>query len=77
MPDSADEFPTDEQLEAAVVDAVAAFDSSADLDELAHAKTAHFGDRSPIALARRALGSIPKEQRSAAGKLVNQVRGRV
>ncbi|GAA4679810.1 phenylalanine--tRNA ligase subunit alpha [Gordonia humi] len=77
VPDSANEFPSEAQLEAAVVDALAAFDAASGLDELAQAKIAHIGDRSPIALARRALGSIPKDQRSAGGKLVNQVRGRV
>ncbi|WAC57935.1 phenylalanine--tRNA ligase subunit alpha [Gordonia sp. SL306] len=70
-------FPEPHELDAAAAAAVAAFEAAADLDELAHAKTAHLGDRSPIALARRALGAIPKDQRSAAGKTVNEVRGRV
>ncbi|MGB3696996.1 MAG: phenylalanine--tRNA ligase subunit alpha [Gordonia sp. (in: high G+C Gram-positive bacteria)] len=71
------EFPTSAELDAAVADAVKAFDDAADLEALAKAKAAFFGDRSPIALARRALGSLPKDQRSGAGKLVNEVRGRV
>ena len=71
------EFPTSAELDAAVADAVAAFDAAADLESLAKAKAAYFGDRSPIALARRALGSIPKDQRAAAGKQINEVRGRV
>ncbi|EGD56006.1 phenylalanyl-tRNA synthetase subunit alpha [Gordonia neofelifaecis NRRL B-59395] len=71
------EFPTSADLDAAVADAVAAFGAARDLDDLAKAKAAFFGDRSPIALARRALGSLPKDQRSAAGKLVNEVRGKV
>ena len=70
-------FPSTEELDAAADAAAAAFAAAADLDALAAAKTAHLGDRSPIALARRALGSLPKDQRSEAGKLVNQVRGRV
>lgn len=70
-------FPEPSELDAAATAAVAAFDAAADLDALAIAKTAHLGDRSPIALARRALGSLPTEQRSAGGKLVNEVRGRV
>ncbi|GAA4747726.1 phenylalanine--tRNA ligase subunit alpha [Gordonia alkaliphila] len=68
------EFPTPEALSAAVAAAEAAFAAAADLTELAAAKTAHTGDRSPVALARRALGALPKQERSAAGKLVNEVR---
>ena len=70
-------FPEPQELDAAASAATTAFAAAADLDALAAAKTAHLGDRSPIALARRALGSLPKDQRSAAGKLVNEVRGRV
>ncbi|MFT3662140.1 MAG: phenylalanine--tRNA ligase subunit alpha [Gordonia sp. (in: high G+C Gram-positive bacteria)] len=71
------EFPTPEALSAAVTAAIAAFAEAADLDALAEAKTAHVGDRSPVALARRALGALPKQERAAAGKLVNEMRGRV
>ena len=70
-------FPEPAELDAAASAAIEAFAAVADLDSLAEAKTAHLGDKSPIALARRALGSIPKEQRSAAGKLVNEARGKV
>ena len=79
MASSADQpvFPDQQELEAAATAAIAAFTAAADLEALAQAKTAHLGDRSPIALARRALGSLPKEERSAGGKLVNEVRGRV
>ena len=52
--------------------AIAAADS---LDALAHTKTEYLGDRSPLALARQALGSLPKEQRADAGKRVNVARG--
>ena len=54
-----------------------AFDQAATLDELARAKTEHLGDRSPIALARQALGSLPKTDRADAGKRVNVVRAEV
>ena len=79
MASSADQpvFPDQQELEAAATAAIAAFTAAADLEALAQAKTAHLGDRSPIALARRALGSLPKEERSAGGKLVNEVRSRV
>ncbi|MFT3715357.1 MAG: phenylalanine--tRNA ligase subunit alpha [Gordonia sp. (in: high G+C Gram-positive bacteria)] len=70
-------FPSSEELDAAVDAAVAAFAKAGDLSALAEAKTAYFGDKSPIALARRALGSLPKQERSEAGKLVNEKRGAV
>ncbi|NMO04878.1 phenylalanine--tRNA ligase subunit alpha [Gordonia sp. TBRC 11910] len=63
-------------LDDAVVAAVAAFEAASTLDELQAAKAEHLGDRAPISLARRELGSLPKQERSAAGKLVNQARGR-
>ena len=47
------------------------------LDALALVKTEHLGDRSPIALARQSLGTLPTEQRSDAGKRVNIARGEV
>jgi phenylalanyl-tRNA synthetase alpha chain len=47
------------------------------LDALAHVKTEHLGDRSPVALARQALGTLAKEERSDAGKRVNTARGEV
>ncbi|WAJ47470.1 phenylalanine--tRNA ligase subunit alpha [Mycobacterium sp. Aquia_216] len=47
------------------------------LDALALVKTEHLGDRSPVALARQALGTLPKEERSDAGKRVNTARGDV
>ncbi len=74
---SENRFPTEPELDATVAAAVAAFAQAGDLKELAEAKTAYFGDKSPIALAKRALGSLPKDERSAAGKLVNEKRSAV
>src|SRR5262249_27812033 len=51
-----------------------AFESAADLDAIAAAKTEHLGDRSPLALARQALGSMPKPERADAGKRGNVAR---
>lgn len=68
----------DDQLLATAVDAaVAAFSDAVDLPALAAAKTEHMGDRSAIALARRELGALPKEQKADAGKRVNVARGQV
>jgi phenylalanyl-tRNA synthetase alpha chain len=44
------------------------------LDALARIKTEHLGDRSPLALARQALGTLPKDERADAGKRVNIAR---
>jgi len=63
-----------EALTEAVGAARRAFESAADLDALAHAKTAHLGDRAPLALARQALAALPKEHRADAGKRVNLAR---
>lgn len=65
---------SDEALADAVSAAGRAFAQASTLDELARAKTDHLGDRSPIALARQALGSLPKSDRAEAGKRVNVAR---
>ena len=64
-------------LTAAVDAARQAFAAAADLDALARAKTEHLGDRSPLALARQALATVPKADRADAGRLVNTSRGDV
>ncbi|MDN5914593.1 MAG: phenylalanine--tRNA ligase subunit alpha [Pseudonocardia sp.] len=61
-------------LKAAVEAARAAFDGAPDLDALAAVKPAHLGDRGPIPLARRELGSLPGPERADAGKRVNAAR---
>ena len=61
-------------LETAVADAVKAFDTAADLDALAALKPPHLGDRSPVSLARREIGSLPPAAKSDAGKRVNSAR---
>jgi phenylalanyl-tRNA synthetase alpha chain len=66
-----------ETLQAAVEKARDEFSSATDLDELAAAKPAHLGDKSPVLLARREIGALPPHARSAAGKLVNEARAAV
>ncbi|EHY88215.1 phenylalanine--tRNA ligase subunit alpha [Saccharomonospora azurea] len=75
-PESADRVAP-ETLRAAVDAAKKEFADAADLDALAAVKPAHFGDQAPLSLARRAIGSLPKERKSEAGKLVNQARQEV
>ncbi len=66
-----------ETLRAAVDAAKKEFAAAADLEALAAVKPAHFGDQAPLSLARRAIGALPKERKSEAGKLVNQARQEV
>ena len=67
---------SEEALAKVVSTAEHAFDLADDLDALARAKTEHLGDRAPLALARQALGSLPKAERADAGKRVNVVRAK-
>jgi phenylalanyl-tRNA synthetase alpha chain len=62
-----------DRLAAAREQALAAFDDSASLAALASAKTAHLGDRSPVALARREIGVLPPQAKADAGRRVNEV----
>jgi phenylalanyl-tRNA synthetase alpha chain len=61
-------------LKAAVAAAERAFAEASDLAELAAVRPAHLGDRAPILLARRELGSLPGPERADAGKRVNAAR---
>ncbi|WP_034272181.1 phenylalanine--tRNA ligase subunit alpha [Haloechinothrix halophila] len=65
---------TQEALSAAVEEATAAFAAAADLDQLAAVKPAHLGDQAPVLLARRQIGSLPKDEKADAGKRVNEAR---
>lgn len=62
---------TEDALTAAEKSAIDAFAAATDLDELAQAKIDHLGDKAPISLAKRALGSLPGNERADAGKRVN------
>ncbi|MHA6623092.1 phenylalanine--tRNA ligase subunit alpha [Pseudonocardia sp. DLS-67] len=61
-------------LKAALAAAERAFAEASDLAELAAVRPAHLGDRAPILLARRELGSLPGPDRADAGKRVNAAR---
>ena len=70
--------PTDEQaVGRAVEEALDAVQAAADLDELKAVRLAHAGDRSPLALANRRIGSLEKSQKAAAGLAHELARGRV
>ena len=66
-----------EALAEAVSAAQQAITRADDLDALARVKTEHLGDRSPLALARQALATLPKADRADAGKRVNTARAEV
>lgn len=58
-------------------DALAAFAAAADSAGLKAARLAHTGEKSPIALANRAIGSLPPADRKDAGRRIGAVRGRI
>ncbi|MFC4032171.1 phenylalanine--tRNA ligase subunit alpha [Streptomyces polygonati] len=66
-----------EQIERMRDEALAAIAGAADLDALAHVKTAHTGGASPLALANREIGALPPQAKAEAGKRVGQARGAV
>ncbi|MET3943647.1 phenylalanine--tRNA ligase subunit alpha [Corynebacterium mucifaciens] len=67
---------TEDALNRAADEAIAAFEAAPDLAALEDAHRLHLGEKAPIPQARRALGSLPKDQRKDAGRLVNMARGR-
>ena len=67
---------TEDALNKAADEAIAAFEAAEDLAALEEAHRAHLGEKAPILQARRALGTLPKDQRKDAGRFVNMARGR-
>lgn len=65
------------QVAAARDHAVHDFTAAGSLDDLKHIRTAHQGDKSPLALANRQIGTLDGSERGAAGKLVGQARAAV
>jgi phenylalanyl-tRNA synthetase alpha chain len=57
--------------------ALAAVAGAGDLDALKNVRLAHAGDKSPLALANRAIGGLDNADKAVAGKLVGQARGRL
>ncbi len=55
-----------------VKEAEKAFTAATNLDSLREARLAHLGDKSPIAQASRALGSLPAEEKASAGKIIGE-----
>lgn len=57
-----------------VDDALKAFEAAKDLQQLKIERIAHFGDKAPLSLASRALGSLPVDERASAGKLIGDAK---
>ncbi|MCA0178663.1 MAG: phenylalanine--tRNA ligase subunit alpha [Actinobacteria bacterium] len=64
-------------VEAAQAAALAAIAEASSLGALKAARSAHLGDKSPLALANREIGALPPSAKAAAGKLVGQAKGAV
>ncbi|ACL39479.1 phenylalanyl-tRNA synthetase, alpha subunit [Pseudarthrobacter chlorophenolicus A6] len=78
LPGDAIPNPTDETaINAAVDQAVTAIAGAGTLDELKAVRLAHTGEKSPLSLANREIGRLPKDQKALAGKLMGASRGRV
>lgn len=68
---------TEQSVSAAVDDALTAVSDATDGASLRAARTAHLGERSPLASFNAAIKSLPGDQKAAAGRLVGQARARV
>ena len=64
-------------LEDAVAQAQKAFADAGDVDALTAVKHQHLGDRSPVSLARREIGSLPPHAKADAGARVNAARAAI
>ena len=64
-------------IDALVAAALTAFDAATTVGELKRARLDHAGDRSPIALANREIGTLPGKDRKEAGARVGRARGAI
>ncbi|ACV08764.1 phenylalanine--tRNA ligase subunit alpha [Jonesia denitrificans] len=64
-------------VNSAVDAALAAIAAASTLDDLKDIRTAHAGDKSPLALANREIGGLPPADKSAAGRIVGPARGKI
>jgi phenylalanyl-tRNA synthetase alpha chain len=63
-----------EEIERMQAEALDGFATAQDLAALADAKLKHLGDRSPVALANREIGSLPPQARKEAGQRIGAAR---
>ena len=55
----------------------AAFDAATDLDSLKTARLAHVGDKAPISLASRGLGSLSPDEKATQGKIIGEAKAEI
>ena len=60
-----------------VKDAQAAFLLATDLDELKSARLAHMGDKAPISLSSRSLGSLSPDEKASFGKVIGDAKAQI
>ena len=60
-----------------VKDAATAFSAAKDLEQLKAARLAHLGDKAPISLASRSLGSLASDEKASAGKLIGDAKASI
>ena len=60
-----------------ISDAQKAFTAASDLEALKVARLAHVGDKAPISLASRALGSLSPDEKANAGKLIGDAKAEI
>jgi len=68
---------TQEELAGYEQAATVAIAAATTVAELGVVKLEHIGDRSPLALANRAIADLPPDQRKSAGQAIGQARARV
>lgn len=66
-----------ETLDAMVADALAAFAAASTTAELKAARLSHTGEKSPVALANRSIGALPREERKEAGQRIGRARAQL
>ena len=66
-----------ENLRQLIATAQSAFADAQDLVQFKSARLAHLGDKSPIALANRELGSLPPAERATRGQEINAVKNEI
>ena len=66
-----------ENLRQLIATAQSAFADAQDLVQFKSARLAHLGDKSPIALANRELGSLPPEERATRGQEIKAVKNEI
>nr|WP_208402450.1 phenylalanine--tRNA ligase subunit alpha [Lysinibacter cavernae] len=68
---------TEEAVESATAQALAALETATTFADLKALRAAHTGESSPLSQLNALLRSVPNDQKAATGKLVGQARGRV